>query len=117
MDSGWGAEKALKVEEALQLNVLPKPSELPAPMVLYIMDKLLTAEVLWYDGYTVLQTLFSCLYLHQLSTLKNSPMLLAYVQCMLRRCHLVREMVLRASCFDGMGSSRHINGRIEGQCL
>jgi hypothetical protein len=45
MDSGVGAEKALKVDEAMHLSVLPKTSELPGPAVLFIMDKLLTAEV------------------------------------------------------------------------
>ena len=48
MDGGRNADKSFTLEEALDQGKLPPTSSLPLPVLLFVIDKLLIAEV-WFS--------------------------------------------------------------------
>ncbi|CAO3658996.1 unnamed protein product [Umbelopsis vinacea] len=83
---------------------------LTAEQVLWVMDRLLSCEMAWLSGHSLSQTIFTCMYLHDVFSLVHeniaasdridqpaelvSSVLKAYVLATIKCCHLVwREMV------------------------
>jgi predicted house-cleaning noncanonical NTP pyrophosphatase (MazG superfamily) len=97
MDSGMNAENIKTIEEAIELNSLPK--ELTPQQVIGVMDRLFVLEAMWYEGFPMAQTLNTCLYLYNPDVVPD-PTLKAFIRAMLQRCNLVREVVLRADLYE-----------------
>lgn len=56
-------------------------------------------QAMWYEGFPMAQTLNTCLYLFN-SAVVPDPTLKAFIRAMLLRCHLVREVVMRADLYE-----------------
>lgn len=101
MDSGINHANVKGLEESERLGILPIASELSLENVLFIMDKLLAAEILHFQGYTLIQTLFSCLYLHDPNrVLEGNKALLYFILSLLRRAHIIRESIILADNYE-----------------
>lgn len=101
MDSGMNYSKILSLKAAEEKNLLIPSSELKPETVLFLMDKLLIAELLHYQGHTLIQTLYSCYYIHEpIRLLKDHPLLLSFVLATLRRSYLIRESIVLADNYE-----------------
>jgi hypothetical protein len=96
MDAGVGLKEILSAQEARKAKKLPVASSLNGNNVSAIMDKLMTAELLFYDGFSLHQTVLSCYYIHDLTNV-DDPILRVFCQVLLRRLFLLREKIM-ASC-------------------
>eukprot|EP01122_Echinamoeba_exundans_P017988 TRINITY_DN9917_c0_g1_i1.p1 TRINITY_DN9917_c0_g1~~TRINITY_DN9917_c0_g1_i1.p1 ORF type:complete len:679 (-),score=120.65 TRINITY_DN9917_c0_g1_i1:1126-3162(-) len=96
MDTGVGLNDVLSAQEAKKAKKLPVASSLNSNNISAIMDKLLTAELLFYDGCSLHQTVLSCYYIHDLNNV-DDPLLRVFCQVLLRRLLLLREKII-ASC-------------------
>lgn len=66
-----------------------------------IWDHLLMYYVLWLEGHTIVQTVFSCLYFQDLeATVKPMPLFAAFLDGFLVACREARNAILRAAIFD-----------------
>lgn len=99
MDAGVGIGQVLTTIEAMASNQLGSASTLTESTVLSIMDKLLCAELLFFDGFSLLQTLLSCHYLHDIEHIDH-PALRVFAQILIRRVMLVREKIMQACVGD-----------------
>eukprot|EP01089_Gocevia_fonbrunei_P023079 TRINITY_DN9579_c0_g1_i1.p1 TRINITY_DN9579_c0_g1~~TRINITY_DN9579_c0_g1_i1.p1 ORF type:complete len:765 (-),score=187.63 TRINITY_DN9579_c0_g1_i1:82-2376(-) len=97
MDSGIGAETVRTLPELKELGEIEE--DLTIPQVLSIMDKLLCLEVMWYSGFSLAQTLFTCLHLHSPKTIKH-PHLKTFIISLLKTCFVIRTLVLRADVHE-----------------
>eukprot|EP01121_Diplochlamys_sp_Union-15-3_P012470 TRINITY_DN3737_c0_g1_i2.p1 TRINITY_DN3737_c0_g1~~TRINITY_DN3737_c0_g1_i2.p1 ORF type:complete len:737 (-),score=145.60 TRINITY_DN3737_c0_g1_i2:74-2245(-) len=109
MDSGMYASKIKTYEEVVQLKLLPKASQLSVPQVIGIIDKLLCLEVMWFNGFSLAQTMFTCYYLFEPSDIDN-PILHSYVQTLLKRTHYIRDSCMKAENYEEEDFSSHLFG-------
>ena len=63
MDAGMHVGNARSLEECIASGDLPK--SLAAAQAVAVIDQLLIREQTWLDAHPVVQTLFTCLYLHR----------------------------------------------------
>eukprot|EP01119_Soliformovum_irregulare_P019219 TRINITY_DN6036_c0_g1_i2.p1 TRINITY_DN6036_c0_g1~~TRINITY_DN6036_c0_g1_i2.p1 ORF type:complete len:443 (+),score=100.15 TRINITY_DN6036_c0_g1_i2:162-1331(+) len=98
MDSGMG-EPVYTLDEQLEMNSLPLDSSLSQSQILTLMDQLLNCEVTWYSGYSLAQTILTCLYAHRPSIV-TTPWLQSYIKGVLETCGFIRDIILRARIFE-----------------
>ena len=101
MDSGMALRKSatLTAAEAYEAKIIPLDSDLTIPQIICVMDTLLQAEMSFYQGNNLLQTVFTCLYLHDLTRLQN-PYLIVYCYLTLKLCSFIRSMVQSTDIVD-----------------
>jgi len=94
MDSGMALQlkPTYTAEEAYKSQIIPTDSSLTISQIILLMDELFRAEVGFYQGHNLLQTIFTCYYLHDLRKLENAY-LLVYMYATLKQCSLMRDMV------------------------
>ncbi|KAL0482902.1 N-alpha-acetyltransferase 35, NatC auxiliary subunit [Acrasis kona] len=63
MDTSYKTPRVRSVTERFIDGTLPSFEQLSMKQVLYTMDMLISAELQWYDGLSLPQTVFTCLYL------------------------------------------------------
>lgn len=101
MDSGMNFANVKGLADSERLGILPKATDLSLEHIIHIMDKLVAAEILHFQGHTLIQTLFSCLYLHDPERLlSGNETLLYYVLSLLRRIHIIRESIVLADNYE-----------------
>lgn len=66
---------------------------------LAIFDRLLVCEAMWLDGRTIVQSIFSCYYLHRIDWLPHGSLMRAFVLALLRSCDLARAAIMRGDLF------------------
>ncbi|XP_049850936.1 N-alpha-acetyltransferase 35, NatC auxiliary subunit-like [Schistocerca gregaria] len=96
MDIGMGADGVLLLSEMRHLGRLPESAKLTESDQLYLIDRWIELETLYYQGYNLVQTLYTSYYLQDLSLLKGSATLHAYGCTMVRRCAMVKDCICRA---------------------
>lgn len=99
MDSGVGVLDILSAQEARKAKLFPPPSALSPNQLLAILDKLFIAEHLFFDSFSLHQTLLSCYYLHDVANI-DDPALRIYSQVLLRRVLLLRERIITSTLGD-----------------
>lgn len=99
MDSGYNNSADMTLERALESGIiLPKMSH---EEFIGICDQLLMYFMLWLEGHTIVQTVFCCLYLHDLERcVKPVPLLGAFIDAFLLACRKARAAVWSAGVFD-----------------
>lgn len=101
MDSGMNYSKILSLEAAIEKNLLIPSAELKPEAVIFLIDKLINAELLHYQGHTLIQTLYSCYYVHDpIKLLKDNPIIFSFVLTTLRRAFLIRESIVLADNYE-----------------
>jgi hypothetical protein len=123
MDAGMHVGNARSLDECIASGDLPE--SLTAAQMVQIIDQLLVREQTWLDAHPVVQTLFTCLYLHRyvftthvcgahlcftplppLTSIVGSrdiipsAVLKAYCRGFLMGCVVQRDMILKADVYD-----------------
>ena len=89
----------LKLNEAYRAGLLPRDDTLQPAQIMAVMDRMMQAEVAFYQGHNLLQTLFTCYYLHDLRPLQQMP-LRVYGHATLKAASVMREMIMQTDIFD-----------------
>ena len=123
MDSGMELQitPTFTVKEAREGGLLPSDNTLNMLQVILVMDRLFQAEIAFYKGHNLLQTIFSCLYIHDLRELTN-PFLQVYFYATLKCCNLIRETVAQTDIceeedFNGIQFGFHLSDKLERDTL
>jgi len=101
MDAGMLCNKAKKVlqfEPAVKAGLV-KIKDLSPEWLIGIMDELLACLVTWLDGHSLVQTVFTCLYMHNPFIIED-PCLKAFCIAMLKMCDTIKSIVNRAQVFE-----------------
>jgi len=109
MDSGMNSEKVHSLQERLDLGTIPQDTALSIPNLIGIMDSLLSCETMWFLGNTLAQTLFTCLYLHNIPMLKNN-FLLVFARLMMKNCEVLRLAAMKADVHEEEDFITHLFG-------
>ncbi|CAO3625970.1 unnamed protein product [Cunninghamella blakesleeana] len=104
MDTGMVIEEEGKKKEKYDINQVLNPLQ-----IIWIMDKLLSCEMAWISGHSLAQTVYTCIYFHQVPTLMDIPppplnttdidlimqsILKAYILTSVKCCqHIWKEMI------------------------
>jgi len=107
MDSGMKTEAVTSLADALARGMLPL--DLTSQQLIAVMDRLVACEVAWYNGNGIAQTVFTCLYLHDRSLIKDAA-LLAFVKLQLKTCYMVREVVVQGDIYEEEDFATHTSG-------
>lgn len=101
MDSGMALQinPTYTAEECYRADLIPKDTSLSTSQIILLMDQVFQSEICFYSGQNLIQTIFTCLYIHDLQKL-NNPYLLVYFYATLKSCSLMREMVLSTDIVD-----------------
>lgn len=94
MDAGMTTSGPNTIEDAVERGAAPV--SLGASEIVDIMDHLLACEATWHKGYSLAQTVFSCLYLLNLDRTSPNALLHAYCRTTRATCSLVRAAVSAA---------------------
>ena len=100
MDTGMNAEKLYTLEERLKLGIIPSSNTLTPANLISIMDNLFICEVMWQDGYSIAHSIATCLYLHRPSILIGNNYLYSFSNILLRRCFLIRDVIIKADVYE-----------------
>ncbi|PRP76015.1 n-alpha-acetyltransferase 35, NatC auxiliary subunit-like [Planoprotostelium fungivorum] len=99
MDSGVNLARFLSTEERIERSIIPKPDDtLPNETVIEIMDQLLCCQATWFSGFSLAQSIFTCIYLHRHTCITNQ-WLLPFILGLLKCCDHVRTLIMRADVF------------------
>lgn len=101
MDAGMLCNKAKKVlqfEPAVKAGLVKIKNFTPEELI-GIMDELNSCLVTWLDGHSLVQTVFTCLYMHNPFIIED-PCLKAFCIAMLKTCDTVKSIVNRAQVFE-----------------
>lgn len=99
MDIGLGSANVLILPEIEARERLPKIETLSEANLISLMDSLIIAELMHYEGYHLAQGLLTCYYLHDVTRcLEKSPILHNFVRVLYKRCGIIRE------CFNEAGN-------------
>lgn len=101
MDAGMLCNKAKKVlqfEPAVKAGLL-KIKDFSAEELIGILDELIACLVTWLDGHSLVQTVFTCLYMHNPFIIED-PCLKAFCIAMLKTCDTIKTIVNRAQVFE-----------------
>eukprot|EP01135_Chromosphaera_perkinsii_P005748 Nk52_evm48s359 gene=Nk52_evmTU48s359 len=93
-----GGSGVYSLDEALQRKLL-KCKGFTSKEVIAVMDHICSREVSWLMGNTMVQTLFTCLYLHRPSVI-GDDVLRVYCLAVLMSSELMRMIVMRADVAD-----------------
>eukprot|EP00002_Diphylleia_rotans_P018664 TRINITY_DN3612_c0_g1_i3.p1 TRINITY_DN3612_c0_g1~~TRINITY_DN3612_c0_g1_i3.p1 ORF type:complete len:628 (-),score=113.17 TRINITY_DN3612_c0_g1_i3:516-2399(-) len=96
MDAGMSASVCPRFEDRLENGQIPL--ELTKDEVLAVMDELISLEVAWLDGLPVVQTIFTCLYMHKPSIIQNKH-LRVYCDALLKSCEQYKNMISLAQVY------------------
>ena len=96
MDAGM-ITGAITVESALGTPLMPR--ELTAGQIVHIMDQTFVGEMRWLAGHSLAQTVFTCLYLHDIKNIADYRYL-AMAKAVLKCCAIVRTMVVQADFYE-----------------
>lgn len=101
MDSGMQLQKTptYTAIEAKKSGMLIEDSLLTVGQMILLFDNIFQAEISFYQGNNILQSIFTCLYLHDISDIKN-PLLLSYSKILLKTCSVFRDLVLSTSFYE-----------------
>lgn len=84
-----------------QLLEQKAPASLSAPDLVGVLDRLLAMEASWHNGATVVQSLFTCLYLHQPTrAAEHMPVLAAYCTATLASSGLVQDINMQGAAAE-----------------
>eukprot|EP00971_Amphidinium_carterae_P207780 4122913-Amphidinium_carterae.1 len=101
MDSGYGNEQDMTLESAISSGAVQLPQALGLDALVTIWDELLMHFLLWMEGHTIVQTIFTCMYLHDMDQLvKPSPVFGAFIDAFLAACRCARDAILRAQVYE-----------------
>eukprot|EP01027_Heterolobosea_sp_BB2_P010033 GEZU01014769.1.p1 GENE.GEZU01014769.1~~GEZU01014769.1.p1 ORF type:complete len:209 (-),score=28.24 GEZU01014769.1:27-593(-) len=96
MDVGCSAE-IKSIEERLEDGSLPiEEDKLTIAQIIAIMDKIFITEMLYHRGYTMPQTIFTCLYLHNIDQYIKNRFFSCYAKLTLKTVDNIRSFVARA---------------------
>mmetsp|Transcript_36984 Transcript_36984/g.81224 ORF Transcript_36984/g.81224 Transcript_36984/m.81224 type:complete len:730 (-) Transcript_36984:61-2250(-) len=99
MDSGYNNSEDMTLERAVETGVVTQT--MSHEDFIGLWDRLLMYFLMWLDGHTIVQTIFSCLYLQDLEAcVKPMPLFSAFVDAFLIACRKARLAVLKAGIFD-----------------
>lgn len=101
MDAGMLCNKAKKVlqfEPAVKAGLV-KIKDFSAEELIGVMDELMACLVTWLDGHSLVQTVFTCLYMHNPFIIED-PCLKAFCIAMLKTCDTIKTIVNRAQVFE-----------------
>mmetsp|Transcript_23644 Transcript_23644/g.67858 ORF Transcript_23644/g.67858 Transcript_23644/m.67858 type:complete len:757 (-) Transcript_23644:64-2334(-) len=99
MDSGFNSGADMTLDRAEAEDVVSR--SLTHEQMITVWDHLLMYYLLWLDGHTIVQTIFSCLYLQDPQRyVATMPIFGAFVDAFLVACRAARSAVLRANIFD-----------------
>ncbi|KAL6075628.1 N-alpha-acetyltransferase 35 NatC auxiliary subunit [Balamuthia mandrillaris] len=98
MDSGVNVEGVYNLHEARKLGLLPQ-TELSIPQVLFVVDRLLGCEATWYSGFSLAQTVLTCLYMHEPHSIPNK-WLRIYCTALMKSCDVVRTLVMMGDIYE-----------------
>lgn len=101
MDAGMLCNKAKKVlqfEPAVKAGLV-RIKDLTPKELIGIMDELIACLITWLDGHSLVQTVFTCLYMHNPFIIED-PCLKAFSIAMLKTCDLIKSIVNRAQVFE-----------------
>ncbi|XP_027037069.1 N-alpha-acetyltransferase 35, NatC auxiliary subunit-like, partial [Pocillopora damicornis] len=101
MDAGMLCNKAKKVlqfEPAVKAGLV-RIKDLTPKELIGIMDELIACLITWLDGHSLVQTVFTCLYMHNPFIIED-PCLKAFCIAMLKTCDLIKSIVNRAQVFE-----------------
>jgi len=99
MDSGFNNSEDITLEGAVESGIIA--ASLKHDVLVAIWDHLLMYFSLWLEGHTIVQTLWSCLYLQDLQAyVKPIPLFAAFIDGFLVACRAARGSILRAGVFD-----------------
>jgi hypothetical protein len=96
MDAGMVTD-SVTLEELLGTDHMP--SDLTAEQIISLVDNMLTEEMRWLSGHSLAQTVFTCLYLHDLTRISDYRYR-AIAAAVLKSCAIVRNMVVRADFYE-----------------
>eukprot|EP01130_Rhizamoeba_saxonica_P006344 TRINITY_DN2528_c0_g2_i5.p1 TRINITY_DN2528_c0_g2~~TRINITY_DN2528_c0_g2_i5.p1 ORF type:complete len:765 (+),score=168.01 TRINITY_DN2528_c0_g2_i5:217-2295(+) len=99
-DSGSMMDNIYTLPELLQGNLIPFAADLSADQIIGIMDKVFSLEFMWYDGTSLAQSLWTCLYFHNPETMLNDHILRAYLFLTLKKALLIKKFIDEAAAFD-----------------
>eukprot|EP01097_Dermamoeba_algensis_P004946 TRINITY_DN3158_c0_g1_i1.p1 TRINITY_DN3158_c0_g1~~TRINITY_DN3158_c0_g1_i1.p1 ORF type:complete len:781 (-),score=175.37 TRINITY_DN3158_c0_g1_i1:896-3160(-) len=99
MDSGMLNGEVLTTEEALSLKKIDPDHLLTPAQLISLMDALLEQEALWCSGQTLANTIFTCLYAHQATSL-TSVYLSPFILSLLKYSEYLKEMIIRADIYE-----------------
>lgn len=99
MDIGLGSANVLTLVEIEATGRLPKIETLSEANWLSLMDSLIVAELMHYEGSHLAQCLLTCYYLHDVKRHfgDESPVLRNFVRVLFKRCGLIRDCFLIAN--------------------
>jgi len=100
MDSGLHAPNVKSLSELYHEGLILPSSKLSANQKLGIMKQLFIFEMMWYNGYSVSQTLWTCMYLLQPLILLDDNILRCYCFLLLKRCARIRNVLIKAAIFE-----------------
>lgn len=100
MDIGLGSANVFTLAEIEERGRLPKIDSLSPSNWLSLMDSLIIAEQMHYEGYHLALCILACYYMHDVErTLEKNVFLLNFARLLLRRAYYVRDCISRASNF------------------
>jgi hypothetical protein len=92
MDIGLGSARVLTLAEIEASGRLPKAETLSPAQWLSIMDSLIIAELMHYEGFHLAQGILTCYYMQAVPRLLgNNPILHSFATGLLRRSYHIRE--------------------------
>jgi hypothetical protein len=96
MDAGMVTD-TVTVDKALGTPLMPR--ELTAGQIVHLMDQTLVGEMRWLAGHSLAQTVFTCLYLHDVRHIADYRFA-AMAKAVLKCCAIVRNMVVQADFYE-----------------
>ena len=123
MDSGMALQACptFTAKEARSAKLIPEDESLSIDQIILVMDRLCQAETAFYQGHNLLQTVFSCLYVHDIRPLTN-VYLQVYIYATLKMCSFVREIISQTDIyeeedFNGVLFGFHLSDKLEIELL
>eukprot|EP01127_Copromyxa_protea_P001258 TRINITY_DN11298_c0_g1_i1.p1 TRINITY_DN11298_c0_g1~~TRINITY_DN11298_c0_g1_i1.p1 ORF type:complete len:683 (-),score=165.81 TRINITY_DN11298_c0_g1_i1:78-2126(-) len=93
MDPGMNAAQVRTYEERLHLKSVPSSSSLSVKEVIGVIDRLMTFQAMWIDGFPIANTLFSCMYLPTASEVLDDRVLSTFIPVLLSQCILIKAII------------------------
>eukprot|EP00300_Choanocystis_sp_HF-7_P021689 c20816_g1_i1.p1 GENE.c20816_g1_i1~~c20816_g1_i1.p1 ORF type:complete len:709 (+),score=162.23 c20816_g1_i1:45-2171(+) len=110
MDTGFGVGGILTLEDAVLAGLVPE--SISHAQTVEILCALLIAEVKWYRGLALVQTIYNCLYMHDLHMTRTPLSLKGYGLVLCCAVEQVNNLVNRASVSfeeDFLGNTLTLN--------
>jgi len=102
MDAAMHAARGtMDVDRALASGLIPASArDLTLFQQLEVIDELFACEVTSFTGAALAYSLYTCIYLHRLSLLRDCPLLYAYVLLQLKTIELTRQIIIQADIYS-----------------